>query len=116
MRSARMLLPLIVFVFSIPANAETWRARGTLLEKSGGTCAGYPIGVYVFELVGTAFTVSNVNGKQGTTTAAADGAVKYDFKAALGGGTVSISGNAKTKELVMAYPNYGCYWKFVTEK
>lgn len=95
-----------------PAAAETWTANPVLLDKSAGTCQASQVGIYTLTLHDQALEVANLNGRQGQTSVDSVGAVNYHFTSPTGA-SLTISGNAQTKDLTISNTNYGCYWKLV---
>ncbi|TAJ84091.1 hypothetical protein [Reyranella sp.] len=112
-----MLLPLLV----TPANAESWKADMQLdRARSAGMCLKGAESTYTLDLTGNTLT-----GKATTNSfrarVAADGTVRDDFLAELDLGLNStvttklqkftITGNAQTRDLELAWPASACIWK-----
>jgi hypothetical protein len=95
-----------------PATAETWKANPVLLDKSAGSCRASEAGAYTLTLHDQALEVDNQNGRQGETHVDTAGAVDYHFKSP-SGASLTLSGNAQTKDLTISNTNFGCYWKLV---
>lgn len=93
------------------ASAETWKAQGVLLDKSATSCAAYTGLQYTFDLEGATLSVINAAGKMGSTTVAADGSVNFNFKSPTGA-SLSVTGNAKSKDLLISNQRSGCYWSY----
>jgi len=104
-----------------PANAETWKAEMQLDRvRSAGICLRGVENTYTMELAGRTLTGrAAINSFR--TRIAVDGTVQDEFVAELDLGlntTVTtkmprftITGNAQTRELEMAWPSGPCTWK-----
>lgn len=104
-----------------PANADTWKADMQLdRARSAGLCLKGAENTYTLDLTGSTLT-----GKASTNSfrakVAADGTVRDDFLAELDQGLNStvttklqkftITGNAQTRDLELAWPASACIWK-----
>ncbi len=119
LRTLKLTLILAAAVSALaaasPATAETWTANPVLLDKSAGSCRASEAGAYTLTLHGQALEVDNQNGRQGETRVGTAGTVEYHFKSP-SGASLTISGNAQTKDLTISNTNFGCYWKLVPKK
>jgi len=117
-RSLKLTLILAAAVSALsaasPAAAETWKADPVLLDKSAGSCRASEAGMYTLTLESQALDVVTRNGNMGHAAVNAGGAVNYHFVSP-SGASLTISGNAQTKDLTISNTNFGCYWKLVPE-
>lgn len=101
----------LICMLSFAANAEAWKAQGVLLEKSANSCSGYTGIQYTFELKGDTLTVINAAGKMGSTQIGHDGAASFTFKSPTGA-LLTLTGNAKARDLLITNARSGCYWRY----
>lgn len=112
-----LLLPPLV----ASANAETWKADMQLdRARSAGICLKGAENAYTLDLTGSTLTgKATINSFRARV--AADGTVRDDFLAELDQGLNSsvttklqkftITGNAQTRDLELAWPASACIWK-----
>lgn len=85
------------------ASAQTWAAA---LKPASASCPSVPVG-YVFTLSGNELTVKAPTGDTHRGTVGGDGRVSIQYKStSQTGGTVTISGNARTRELQLVNSGY----------
>lgn len=114
-------LSLLLAALAEPTRAETWIADMKLeRQRSAGICQKGVESAYTLTL-----TNGTLTGKATTNSfrvrVAADGAVRDDFLAELDPGLYvpvmgmlqkfTITGNARTRDLVMGWPASACIWK-----
>lgn len=104
-----------------PANADTWKAEMQLdRARSAGICLKGAENTYTLDLSGSTLTgKASINSFRAKV--AADGTVRDDFLAELDQGLNStvttklqkftITGNAQTRDLELAWPASACIWK-----
>src|SRR5262249_35587908 len=93
----------------------SWKTLAVLTDgTSSPQCSREPT-TYSFDLRDDRLTVESSVGAKFTAVVPADGRLKQEFKAA-GGAYVSnprleMSGNARTRDLEVTIPEFGCRWK-----
>lgn len=98
---------------ALPAAAETWMAQSSLLaNESPGSCTQYRNVTYKLEYLDGVITGTTDSGRLFSATVAADGAVKHEFKSPTTA-RLEISGNARTRDLLLYNLNSGCRWRLV---
>ncbi|MBN9542074.1 MAG: hypothetical protein IKE60_17980 [Reyranella sp.] len=112
-----LLLPLL----AEPVRAETWIADMKLeRQRSAGLCLKGVESAYTMELTGSTL-VGKARNNPFRARVAADGTVRDDFLAELDPGLnqsvstklqkFTITGNARTRDLELAWPASACIWK-----
>lgn len=98
MRLALIVLAVVACALSVRANAENWRAVGELLPPSPSSC---PTAVPNLELQleGSRFSGKSQAGKTFATSIAPDGGVNVNYQGVNLYGTVTIVGNALSRQL-----------------
>lgn len=85
------------------ASAQTWAAA---LKPASVSCPSVPV-AYVFTLSGNELAVKVPTGETHRATVGSDGRVSIQYKrTAQTGGTITISGNARTRELELVNSGY----------
>jgi len=112
---------LLLLPVAGPANADTWKAEMQLdRTRSAGICLKGAENTYTLDLSGSTLTgKASINSFRAKV--AADGTVRDDFLAELDQGLNStvttklqkftITGNAQTRDLELAWPASACIWK-----
>ena len=114
-------LALLFPALAEPVRAETWIADMKLeRQRSAGLCLKGVENAYTMELTGSTL-VGKARNNPFRARVAADGTVRDDFLAELDPGLnqsvstklqkFTITGNAQTRDLELAWPASACIWK-----
>jgi len=96
-----LIVLIVVCALSMRVHAENWRAVGELLPPSPSSC---PTAVPILELQleGSRFSGKSQAGKTFATSIAPDGGVNVNYQGVNPYGTVTIVGNALSRQLELS--------------
>ncbi len=106
----RALIATMLLLAANVANAQSWVSEIVSPPGSPGSCMSLRL-LFDMDLAGDTLTVKPPNVQALSGAVAADGSVRVSFVSAMGGGAITITGNARTRDLKLTVEKLpGCLY------